>query len=92
MLPIRQPVVSNFLAGDGARRSSRDTRHFLLESMMNTYECFYRGKVCTVLAPTSYAAQNTAAKELRAKKPYEIAVMLVQRADGSSVVHNPAVL
>lgn len=57
---------------------------------MNIYECFYRGKRCTVTAPTSYAAQISASKELRAKRAYEIAVMLVERADGSQVIHNPA--
>ena len=46
---------------------------------MNTYVAFYRGQKITLLAETSYAAQLTAAKILRAKKSYDVAVVIADR-------------
>lgn len=43
---------------------------------MFTYICFYKNQEITVEAATSYAAQQIAAKLLKAKKAYEITVML----------------
>lgn len=43
---------------------------------MFTYICFYKNKEITVEAPTSYEAQKTAAVIFKAKKAYEITVML----------------
>lgn len=58
---------------------------------MNTYEAFYRGKQITVQAATSYEAQQRAAEELRAKKRWEVTVILSEK-DGEAVVHDPAIL
>lgn len=53
---------------------------------MNGYIAFYRGKQIEVYAPTSYEAQQVAAKQLKAKKSYEVTVMLAER-DGEQVTH-----
>ena len=46
---------------------------------MNTYVAFYRGQKVTIQAETSYAAQLTAAKIMRAKKSYDVAVVVADR-------------
>lgn len=53
---------------------------------MNGYIAFYRGKQVEVYAPTSYEAQTKAAAIFKAKKSYEVTVMLAER-DGEQVVH-----
>ena len=53
---------------------------------MNGYICLWRDKRVEVYAPTSYAAQQEAAKRLGAKKTYEITVVLAEK-DGAPVVH-----
>jgi hypothetical protein len=48
--------------------------------MMKTnriYKAFYSGKTCVVEAPSSYAAQLEAAKILKARKTYQVAVVLL---------------
>lgn len=56
---------------------------------MNGYICFYRGKKLEVHAETSYAAQEQAALKFKAKKSWEVTVVLAERADGSEVTHTP---
>lgn len=58
---------------------------------MNGYIAFYKGKRLEVFAETSYQAQVKAAKEFKAKKSYDITVMLAEK-DGQPVIHDPAVL
>jgi hypothetical protein len=53
---------------------------------MNGYIAFWRGKRVEVYANTSYEAQQKAAAMLKAKKAYEVTVMLAERA-GEPVVH-----
>ena len=55
---------------------------------MNGYICFWRGKRIEVHAGSSYAAQLKAAAILKAKKSYEITVVLAERA-GAPVTHQP---
>lgn len=43
---------------------------------MRTYVCFYNRKKITVQAETSYSAQLIAAKQFRAKKSYDVVVLL----------------
>lgn len=43
---------------------------------MRTYVAFYRGRQITVSADSSYAAQQLAAAEFRARKSWEVTVML----------------
>jgi hypothetical protein len=44
--------------------------------MDRTYQAFYRGREKTVVATSSYAAQQMAALLFRAKKSYEVTVVL----------------
>lgn len=48
---------------------------------LNTYRAFYRGKRIDVRAHTSYEAQTIAATQLRAKKQYEVTVILIAKDD-----------
>lgn len=58
---------------------------------MNGYICFYRGKKAEVHASTSYEAQQKAASILKARKAYEITVVLAEK-DGQQVTHSASVL
>lgn len=58
-------------------------------SNLNGYKAFYKGKTTEVHAETSYAAQQQAAKHFKAKKTYEVTVVLCERRDGSQVIHTP---
>lgn len=55
---------------------------------MNAYQAFYRGKKIEVTAETSYQAQQKAAAEFKARKAYEVTVVLVA-IGGEQVVHKP---
>ena len=54
---------------------------------MNGYVCFYKCKRVEVYAETSYAAQQKAAAMLKAKRAYEVAVVLAEK-DGETVTHS----
>lgn len=45
---------------------------------MNTYECFYKTRRTTILAQTSYSAQQAAAVYFKTRKGYEITVVLAE--------------
>lgn len=53
---------------------------------MNGYIAFYRGKQIEVHAASSYEAQTKAAALFKAKKSYEVTVVLAERG-GEAVVH-----
>ena len=55
---------------------------------MNGYIAFYRGKSVNVQADTSYQAQQKAAALFKARKSYEVTVVLAEK-DGQPVVHKP---
>ena len=55
---------------------------------MDGYIAFYRGKRIEVMADTSYEAQKKAAEMFKAKKSYEVTVVLAQK-DGKPVIHTP---
>jgi hypothetical protein len=57
----------------------------------NTYVAFYKGKQIDVKADTTYAAQQTAAQHFKAKKSYDVAVVLGMLGD-EEVVHSTASL
>ena len=57
----------------------------------NTYVAFYKGKQVDVKADTTLAAQNTAAKHFKAKKSYDVTVVLGMLGD-EEVVHSTASL
>lgn len=51
---------------------------------MNGYKAYYRGKEIEVFAETSYKAQQQAVIVFKAKKSYEVTVMLCEKdTDGS---------
>lgn len=52
----------------------------------NGYKCFYKGKTMDITAPSSYEAQRKAAKEFKAKKEYEVSVVLCEKG-GKQVIH-----
>lgn len=56
---------------------------------MNKYKAFYKGKSCEVEAETQYKAQLEAAKILKAKKSYDVAIGLLE-IDGKEYKHNTA--
>lgn len=58
---------------------------------MFTYIAFYKGKQITVKALRSFDAQEIASKIFKAKKSYEVTVMLVAK-DDEQVTHDPAIL
>ena len=53
---------------------------------MNGYKAFYKGKSIDVTANTSYEAQKIAALKFKAKKSYEVTVILCEK-QGEQVVH-----
>ena len=57
---------------------------------MNGYSAFYKGKKIEVRAETSFKAQEEAARRFKARKSYEVSVVLCERADGSQVTHSTA--
>ena len=59
---------------------------------MNGYIAFYKGKRTEVYAETSLAAQEKAAKEFKARKSYDVTVVLAERntdgtEPGEQVIH-----
>ena len=55
---------------------------------MNGYVCFYKSKRIEVEAETSYAAQLKAAQLFKARKSYDVTVVLAEK-DGEQVTHTP---
>ena len=53
---------------------------------MNGYKAFYKGKELEVYANSSYEAQLKASKEFKAKKSYDVTVMLCEK-EGKEVIH-----
>lgn len=45
---------------------------------MNGYKCFFRGKSIEVRADSTYEAQQRAAALFKARKAFEVAVVLVE--------------
>ena len=58
---------------------------------LNGYVAFYRGRRAEVYAETSYQAQQSAAKLMKAKKAYEVAIVLAEK-DGAPVAQSGASL
>jgi alkyl hydroperoxide reductase subunit AhpF len=53
---------------------------------MNGYKAFWKGKETEVYAKTSYEAQKIAAKHFKAKKAYDVTVVLCEKA-GEQITH-----
>jgi hypothetical protein len=54
---------------------------------MNGYKAFYKGKSIEVKANTSYEAQQLASKQFKAKKSYDVTIVLCEKGD-DQVVHS----
>ena len=52
---------------------------------MNRYVCFYKKKTVEIEAPSSYVAQSLAATKFKAKKAWDVAVVLIE-VDGNPLV------
>jgi hypothetical protein len=55
---------------------------------MNIYVALYKGRRLEVDAETSLEAQNKAAVQFKAKKSFDVTVVLAEK-DGRQVVHKP---
>ena len=55
---------------------------------MNGYKAFYKGKTLEVYSDTSYQAQLKASQLFRAKKSYDVIVVLCEK-EGEQVIHIP---
>lgn len=55
---------------------------------MNGYKAFYKGHEIEVWAESSYKAQQAAAALFKARKAYDVSVVICERADGSIVSHS----
>jgi len=55
---------------------------------VNGYKCFYKDKTAEVKAETSYSAQQKAAEIFKAKRAYEVTVVLCEK-NGEQVTHKP---
>ena len=55
---------------------------------MNGYKALYKGKWIEVYANTSYEAQQKASVIFKAKKSYDVTVILCERANGEQVIHS----
>lgn len=53
---------------------------------MNGYKAFYKGKTTEVMADSSYEAQKAAALKFKAKKSYEVTVILCEK-QGEQITH-----
>ena len=58
---------------------------------MNGYVAIYKGRRIEVHADSSYRAQQIAAAQFRARKSFEVTVMLAEK-DGQPVTHSTASL
>jgi len=56
---------------------------------MNGYIAFYKGRQIEVRADTAYEAQQKAAALFKARKSYEVTVVLAEK-NGQQVTHNPS--
>jgi hypothetical protein len=56
---------------------------------MNTYHAFYNGKEIELKADSSYQAQQKAAITFKAKKSYQVTVVLVALEDNKEIVNIP---
>lgn len=55
---------------------------------MNKYKCFYKNKTTEVEAETIFTAQKIAQSFFKAKKAWEISVILGEQ-DGREIIHKP---
>lgn len=56
--------------------------------MINRYKAFYKDEVVEVQAETSFGAQVLAAERFKARKSYEVSVVLCEK-NGQPIPHLP---
>ena len=56
------------------------------EPMLYAFECFFKGKQTTIMAQSTYQAQQCAAIYFKAKKAYEISVMRAEIVHCASIL------
>lgn len=54
---------------------------------MNKYKCFYKNKTIEVEAETTFNAQKLAQSFFKAKKAWEVSVILVEK-DGKEIIQS----
>jgi hypothetical protein len=54
---------------------------------MNKYKCFYNKRSIEIDAFTTLEAQNKAAAQFKARKSWQVTVMLLCLSDGKEVIH-----
>lgn len=59
--------------------------------MSNVYECFYKSRKVRISADSSYKAQLAAARYFKARKSYDVVVVLVEK-NGEQVPLDPCAL
>ena len=59
--------------------------------IMNGYKAFYKGKELEIYANSSYEAQKLATAQFKAKKSYDVTVILCE-ISGFQIIHNPSIL
>ena len=55
----------------------------------NGYKAYYKGKTLDIYANSSYEAQQIAAKQFKAKKSYDVAIVLCEK-NGEQIAVNTA--
>jgi len=55
----------------------------------NGYKAFYKSKTVDLYAPSSYQAQLTAAAHFKAKKSYDVSIVLCEKGD-EQISHSTA--
>jgi len=65
----------------------RNTNQHNQENLFG-YKAFYKGKSLEVYALTSLQARDKAALLFKARKAYDVTVMLCERPDGAQVTHS----
>jgi len=53
---------------------------------MRAYQAFYKGRTLEVQAESSYQAQQLAAKLFKAKKAYDVSVLLCDVTHSASII------
>lgn len=61
-------------------------RTISMNTVKNGYKAFYKGKTLDVYANTSYEAQQLAAIQFKAKKSYDVTVVLCESM-GEQITH-----
>lgn len=62
-----------------------------MKTQVNIYLAFYKGQKKEVHAATTFEAQTMAAKLFKAKKNWEVTIMLVEK-NGQQIIHQTNII